>query len=210
MKLILAVMTALSLSTILATNVFAQASAPNTANASDVDGELFLSESDAVAAGGRSRLSGSSGYFGPFGTDDPFTFHQDLKIKNNVIYQRQIARWKDPLTLPHSRAECVKWASGHIPGDGDWKMCVGWKTQFQWMYVSAFIRVTTAKQEDIGKAIDECFKEAAIAGALAAIITGGTAALGAFEGVIKVCLLAKLPTLVTATAYTSSGWGSWE
>jgi hypothetical protein len=176
------------------------------AQAQKVDGEIFLEESDVPPPTQR----GMSGNFAPFGQERTFQFENSNKGIKNTIYERQIARWKDPLTLPHSRSECVKWTTGHIPFDGDYKICVGWKIQWQWMYVSAFLRVTTANPQDIGHAVDECFKTAAVAAAIAAVITGGSAAVGTFESVMKGCLVAKLPDLGSVTAYTTSAWGPWE
>jgi hypothetical protein len=174
--------------------------------AQKIDGEIYLEESDVPPPTQR----GMSGNFPPFGLERTFQFENPNKGVKNAIYERQIARWKDPLTLPHSRSECAKWATGHIPFDGDYKICVGWKIQWQWMYVSAFLRVTTANPQDIGSAIDECFKTAAVAAAIAAIVTGGSAAIGTFESVMKACLVAKLPDVVSVTAYTTSAWGPWE
>src|SRR5260221_3318894 len=109
-------------------------------------------------------------------------------------YERVIAVWKDPLTLPHSRSECVKWASGHIPFDGNWKTCIGWKVQWQWMYDRAIFSVTTGKPVNIDNAVKICLTTAAVAAAAAAIITGGSAAAAAFEAARESWLIQKLNT----------------
>ncbi len=178
------------------------------------DGEIYLDQSAADAAHNRTHgaPNGDDRYFGPNGTNVPFQFDNPRTHgTDSAIFQREIARWKDPLTLPHSRAECVKWASGHIPFDGDWKTCIGWKTQFQWMYVTAFLRVTTKSARDIGHEVDECFKDAAVAGAVSLFITDGAGAVATFQGVMQGCLTAKLTSdLLSVAVYTSSGWGDYE
>lgn len=131
-------------------------------------------------------------------------------IRQALYYERELAVWKDPLTLPHSRSECVKWASGHIPFDGDWKTCIGWKLQFQWLYVRAVLAVTASKPEHIDRAVEECLRTAAVAAALAAIVSGGTAAVGTFEAVMKGCLVEKLASSVSVTVRTPTYWGDWE
>jgi hypothetical protein len=173
-----------------------------------LDGQIFLSDEGARTSP-PGPPDGKAGSFGPFGGEAPFVFTPP-KAGKGVIYQREIAHWKDPLTLPHSRAECVKWSSGHIPFDGDWKTCIGWKVQWQWMVVTAWLSVTTTNPEDIRKSVNECFTDAAVVGAVAGVISGGSAALGTFEGVMKGCLVAKLTDLVSVRAYTTAAWGPWQ
>jgi hypothetical protein len=174
-----------------------------------LDGEIYLTPFT-PKNGAAPKLGGEPGYMGPYGADDLFQYDDNDKSTLKGLYTRKLARWKDPLTLPHSRMDCVKWAKGHIPFDGDYKICIGWKTQWQWMYVTAWLRVETAEESDIGGAIDGCLRDAAIAAALAAIVTGGSAAVGTFETVMKGCLASKLPKLVNAAVWTDSKWGDWE
>jgi hypothetical protein len=53
-------------------------------------------------------------------------------------------------------------------------------------------------------------KEAAIAAAIAAVLSGGSAALPAFESVMKTCLTQKLGGQVGVSARTETYWGPWE
>lgn len=126
---------------------------------------------------------------------------------------RKLAHWKDPLTIPHSRSECVKWC--HItPWD---KWCCGWKLQWQWMYCDIYLEVITSTPQDIIDSIEDCIRQATIASALAAIVaavvTGGGALAAAettFVSVITPCLEKKLKNIVSIRVYQACGWGPWE
>lgn len=179
------------------------------AETKQLDGELYLVPAP-PSKGAMPKQGGEPGYMGPYGTDDLFQYEDNEKSALKGLFTRKLARWKDPLTLPHSRMDCVKWAKGHIPFDGDYKICIGWKTQWQWMYVTAWLRVETVDESDIGGAINTCLRDAAVAAALAAIVTGGSAAVGTFGTVMKGCLASKLPKLVNVAVWTDSSWGGWE
>lgn len=168
-----------------------------------LDGRIFLKEADVPNELWSPSLPGETR--GP-----RFSIDRPRAGTKSVIYERALARWKDITTLPQSREECVDWAWGDIPFDGQWKTCIGWKVQWRWMYTTAYVRIATADQADIGTALDDCLKTAACAGALAGIISGGSAAITTFEGVLKACLVSKLPSLISVAAWTSSGWGDWE
>jgi hypothetical protein len=202
---LLSLLTASALAFVQVVPAFAQ----DKTKTDQLDGELYLS-APAKDRGAMSKPGGEPGYAGPYGADQLFQYDDDEKSTLKGLFTRKLGRWKDPLTLPHSRMECVKWAKGDIPFDGQYKICIGWKTQFQWMYVTAWLRVETATESDIGGAINGCLRDAAIAAALAAIVTGGSAAVGTFETVMKGCLASKLPKLLTVAVWTDSKWGDWE
>lgn len=165
------------------------------------DGTIYLNESDIPADLKDAPEDNMSGT-----TERGRRFYLERSLApTRTIYERTLARWKDPFTPPQSRAECVKWATG--PG---FKICIGWKVQWKWMYTTAYTRVSTADPEDIPRAINECLVTAAVAGALAAVVSGGSAAIPTFEGVLKGCLVVKLKSLVSVATWTSSGWGDWE
>jgi hypothetical protein len=179
------------------------------AETKQLDGELYLVPAP-PSKGAMPKQGGEPGYMGPYGTDDLFQYEDNEKSALKGLFTRKLARWKDPLTLPHSRMDCVKWAKGDIPFDGSYKICIGWKTQWQWMYVTAWLRVETVDESDIGGAINTCLRDAAVAAALAAIVTGGSGAVGTFGTVMKGCLASKLPKLVNVAVWTDSSWGGWE
>jgi hypothetical protein len=170
-----------------------------------LDGQIWFSAKDAPAY----RSSKDSDLIGPGEKGTRFKLSSP-KSSGTTLFERTIARWKDPTTLPHSREECVSWAHGDIPFDGEWKTCNGWKVQWQYMYTSAYVRVSTAKPEDISEKIDKCLNTAAVAGAVSGIVSGGSAAITTFEVALKACLVMELPSLVTVSAWTSSGWGDYE
>ena len=141
---------------------------------------------------------------------DHATPRSGYAIPKASYYERVLAVWKDPFTLPHSRSECVKWASGHIPFDGDWKTCIGWAVQWQWMYDRAILTADAPNVGDIEKAVQQCLGTAAVAAAAAAIVSGGTVAIGVFEGVMKGCLTTTLGSSIGVHVRTESYWGDWE
>jgi hypothetical protein len=181
---------------------FAQTGRPT----KELDGQIWLTQKDAPPP----IVYNDSDYLGPNGVGAAWFRVLSPKATATTLYQRDLAKWKDPLTLPQSRAECAKWAIIHIPLDGDVKTCVGWTTQFKWMYNTLKVRVTTADSADIGKALDDCLSTAAVAGALAGVISGGHAAVPTFETALKACLILKLPSLTSVTVWIDSAWGGWE
>lgn len=130
------------------------------------------------------------------------------------IWEKQLAVWKDPFTLPNSRMECVKWAK---PWPGA-KICVGHKYQWQWMYGHLWLTITLAEPADIAQAINESLRDAAvaacIAGILGAVSTGGAAfeaARDAFVAVFEVSLAKRITTkLISVRAHNRPAWGDWE
>ncbi|CAE6753375.1 hypothetical protein [Nitrospira defluvii] len=169
-----------------------------------LDGQIWLKESEAPP----SRLRGDNNQLEPNG--GPWFRLDTPKLNGTTFFERDLGRWKDPLTLPQSRTECSNWASGDIPFDGQWRTCVGWTVQWRWMYSTLRVQVSTAKQEDISKALDECLATAGVAGALTAIATGGSAGLSAFGASLQACLISKIPSLVSVTPSLPGGWGDWE
>ncbi len=139
-------------------------------------------------------------------------FHTDkpgVRV-GTTYYQRDIGRWKDPLTLPHTKTDCVTWASGDWPWGGGWKTCTGWRTQTQWLYNTATMTITAPNVADIQSATNECLNQAAIIAAAAALVGGGSAAVPAFVAVMKPCLVAKLNEDLGVNVNIHSNWGGWE
>ncbi|MER8556528.1 hypothetical protein NKH69_19780 [Mesorhizobium sp. M0976] len=132
----------------------------------------------------------------------------------NLVYERRLGSWTDPLTLPHSRAVCVKWAKGNWPWGGSWKTCVGWKTQFQFMQVTLNLRVSVEYPditlESIRNASNECLATGAVAAALSAYYSGGTAASGAFVETYRICMEVHFTNAtIRVETPTSARWGNW-
>lgn len=140
----------------------------------------------------------------PKGTD-PATYSSD-PVEVRGYYERILAVWKDPLTPPKTRMRCVKWAK---PWPGS-KICVSWAVDEQWMYVRAILGVTWPDEAAAKAATEQCLKEAAVMAALAAILSGGAAALPAFERAMTTCLVRQLNGQVGLSVRTQSYWGPWE
>jgi hypothetical protein len=96
----------------------------------------------------------------------------DAQVSDGTLYERVLLRTKDPTTPPHTRTKCVK--KMHYPGG--WT-CIGWKMEFQWFWFEAKLIVSTKTSVDIQKAVEDCLKQGAIAAAIAAIVSGGSARL---------------------------------
>jgi hypothetical protein len=126
---------------------------------------------------------------------------------------RKIAGWRDPFTPPQFKNDCVKYCSV-TPWD---KWCCGWALRKKWMDCELFVEVRTATPQDLITAIEECLQEAAvasaIAGIIAAVITGGAAleaAKATFVSVFTICIERKLSGVVSIQLPQSCGWSDWE
>lgn len=133
-----------------------------------------------------------------------------------VVVDRVVARWRDPFTLPRTRAECVQWARGDWPWGGGWKVCTGHKYQSSWMDVTARLRVTVLTPQGVKAAVDDCLRQGAVAGALSGIlsaVTGNPAAvetaIAAFVQTVRSCLEQKLRDVVDVSLTTSSEWSEY-
>lgn len=126
---------------------------------------------------------------------------------------RKIAGWRDPLTPPQSKADCVKECS-ITPWD---KWCCGWAVRWRYMDCELFLEVRVATAQDVVSAVEDCLKEAAITSAIAAIVTaimsGGAAlpaAKAAFIASLTNCLSKKLSDIISISVYESCGWTDWQ
>lgn len=129
------------------------------------------------------------------------------------IYERRLAKWKDVLTLPHSRMACVKWAKGKLPFGKSWKTCIGWKTQFQWLHNHADLRIAIRNMTvaQIKEDVNFCLNTGAVAALISAIVTEGAGVTETFVTVTKGCLEAKVSgQLIAVTLPITSKWGGWE
>lgn len=190
----------------------------NRADAQKLEAEIFLpkpaaggAESISVANSAEARVPQAEIFIGPFGAGSGF-INENADPSMSTFYERDLARFRDITTLPQSRMECVKWASGSWPWGGGWKTCVGHKYQTRWLYATAKLRVDTVNQAGIKAAVDDCLRAGAVLSAAAAIVSGGAAALSTAETVIKVCLAEKLAAakLVNVSLKSATQWGDWE
>lgn len=130
---------------------------------------------------------------------------------NRVV--RKVAGWRDPLTPPQSKVDCVKWCQ-ITPWD---KWCCGHAVRWRYMDCELFVEVTVATPQDVVKALEECLKEAVITAAIAAIVTavlsggsGVAAAKAAFVASLTHCLSNKLSDIVSVSLPQSCGWTDWQ
>ncbi len=149
----------------------------------------------------------------PDGTES-FTeilYFLDVNIDKNVagdrtLYEQVLANWKDPTSPPHTRKKCIKYCR-----IGPITTCCEWKLQYKWIYNTAIVRVTTSVPHDIEKALNNCLRVAAVAAAVAAIITKGQGAIAAAEAAIKTCLYQKFgKELLNVAIRITSKRGDWE
>lgn len=193
--------------------------------AQKIDGELYLRPdpkgdskqlritSDRKAA----QVKDGEVYLGVEGNSKMFDLNYDAADGKTTFLERELGRWKDPFSLPHSRAECVKWASGDIPFDGSWKTCIGHKVQFRWIYNTAVLRVDVIKPAVIREHVEECLRTAGVVSALAGLATAYLGnpnavdtAISTFTVAMKVCLASKIPDLANVSVGIHSNRGDWE
>ncbi len=135
-----------------------------------------------------------------------FEEHWSNQTNGRLVWSRRLMDWTDPTTPPKTRTKCVKYATV-----GPIKTCVGWKTETKWLRKTATIIVSLKTAADIKKDIDNCVKTAAIIAAIAAIKSGGTAAIAALERTFFACLQAKLgANIVSVKLNINSRWTGWQ
>lgn len=129
-----------------------------------------------------------------------------------TAYKRSIARFRDPLTPPQSKTECIHTIEP-IPGV---ILCDGWRTFWRYMDVEYFILIRTPDQQDLQKILEGCLRDAAVAALLsaliAALITGGAAipaAKAAFIAALLDCLKSHL-TDVSVDIIADASWSDWS
>lgn len=168
-----------------------------------LDGQIFLDEADLPSQ--RETLPEDEVVWESDETH-PYEIVVDVDLKSGVIFQRLLAKWVDPTTPPKIKNKCVK-----MCGTGPFRTCCGWKLQKKWYYRKANLIVSTREPADIKKAVESCIKVAAIAAAIAAIVSGGSAAAAIANEMLTACLTEKLGNnLVSVRISLNGGWGNWE
>jgi hypothetical protein len=119
-----------------------------------------------------------------------------------ILLEYNLTSWNDPLTPPHTATRCVSEAWGHWPWCDEWRTCNGWATDCSWLRNELFLIVRVGYDPvtipDPAAVVSACLNEAAtaaaLAGAVAAIVTGAGAAAAeqAFIAVFQACLVAQL------------------
>ena len=134
-----------------------------------------------------------------------------------------LAVWNDPLTPPQTAAHCTQEAWGDWPWGGQWRVCVGWGLDCQWMQNELVLAVRTDDMsygyDNLKNAVTTCLNDAVIAGTIAGIIetvaTGGVglaAAEETFRDIFFACIEASFPDLVLGSVSFEewSHWTSWS
>jgi hypothetical protein len=144
--------------------------------------------------------------------------HNTTKKSQELRVLRKLAQWREPVTNPQSRAECLKMCS-ITPWD---KWCLGWKLQWQWMSCILYLEVCAAvprdrdrdPDRDIVEAIESCLGDEAMIGAarviLAAISREGVGLVAAkedFVSAFKASIDRSRNDISTVHLCQSCGWG---
>lgn len=165
------------------------------------NGEFWLKGSEVP----QQKIQADSTRLGPSGGGSWF-IGNSVSASTALDYGRALGRWIDPTTAPQSRTDCVQWASGSYPWGGGWRTCTGWRTQFRYMYTTLRAHISTGVPQDISGKLDQCMNTAAVSGALAAIMTSGSAGLAAFQATLSGCLASNLASFVNLAVWTDSAW----
>jgi hypothetical protein len=171
---------------------------------SGLDAEIYIGdESPPPTDADTERMLSASEFWAEQPADDETKLAAD-----EVVYQRTLAKWKDPTTPPHVKKECARWFRSKFPRI---KTCVGWTLRYQWLYRVAELRVVAADQTDLKNAVEQCLIESAVVGVIAGIASGGNAAIAAAEIALKICLARKLAeNAFTISIIVRSSRGDWE
>lgn len=171
---------------------------------STADGFIYIDPSD-IPASNTVQLGDLDA---EHGASHQVAFEEDWSTQTGgrTVWSRRLKDWVDPLTPPQTRTECVKYAQV-----GPIKTCVGWKTQTRTMRNTATVIVSLSTPADIKKDIDDCVKTAAVVAAIAALKSGGAAAIAALEKTFFACMKAKLGSnLVSVKVSITSRWSGWS
>lgn len=165
----------------------------------DADGIIFVGDNPAPES---EAQDGQPDDVSEWGDD---LDHRDVPDRD-IVYKRALFKYKDPTTPPHVRKKCVK----KFKYPGGWT-CTGWKIQYRWLYRIGTLEVTTVKGVEVKAVLEDCLKEGAIAGLIAAIVSQGSAAGPAAAAAIKTCLVRKLSTgILDVSIRFTSKRGDWS
>lgn len=168
------------------------------------DGQIFLSENELTLA--RIQNQNFNGDLWEAEESHPIKidFLADRVLTD--VFSRLLAKWIDPLTPPKIRNKCVKYCSS-----GPIRFCCGWKLEKRWYYREATLIVSLKNPKDIRKDVEDCLKTAAIAAAIAAVVSGGSAAIATAEKILFGCLSSKIGSELVSVRISIDGyWGNWE
>jgi len=144
--------------------------------------------------------------------------HNSREEKQEIRVIRKLAQWKEPVTNPQSRAECLKMCS-ITPWD---KWCLGWKLQWQWvsciLYLEICATVARARnrdpERDIIEAMEFSLADEAVKSAATDILTaisrdgvGLVAAKEEFVSAFKASIGRSRDDVSTVHLSQSCGWG---
>jgi hypothetical protein len=132
-----------------------------------------------------------------------------------------LANWTDPLTPPRTETRCSNEAWGDWPWGGQWRICVGWEIDCQWMENELDLDVSSAlttPYDTLKNTVDMCLKDSVVAAAVAGVISAlGTGAGGlavaeeTFHDVFLACLTVSIPNDITSVQLnTYSHWSDWR
>tara|TARA_B100001179_G_scaffold209480_1_gene175442 strand:- start:730 stop:1248 length:519 start_codon:yes stop_codon:yes gene_type:complete len=149
----------------------------------NIDGEIFLEK------GGEPPVYDIEDHEDEFETvvlEDATSF---AELSSNGIFEKTLAKWRDPTSPPHIKKKCAKWIRTGFP---PMKICVGWTLKYRWIYRTAILRVRAPGQDDIDAIVHDCLKKSAVAAVIAGVASGGAAALKAAEAALLTCLKSEL------------------
>jgi hypothetical protein len=129
-------------------------------------------------------------------------------------YEWILAEYRDPASVQW-RNTCVQWASGDWPWGGGWKECSGSKTEqncsVRRQVLVAQSLAASLSIDKVVAAVNACKVSSAIASAIAAYYSGGSAAGPAFVGSLTACVSAQLAStafhLDLQERSGETGWG---
>ena len=168
-----------------------------------LDGELYLEPGDEPPV---YRAKPNEGEFEIVVLENPDDV--DKKMFGDNVFEKTLARWKDPTSPPHIKKTCSKWIKTGFPPI---KICVGWTIQYRWIYRTAILRVSIPGQTDIEDIVHECLKASAVAAIIAGIASGGTGVIAAAEAALLACLKHKVVDAdIGVSIRLASSRGDWE
>lgn len=138
--------------------------------------------------------------------------------RTGKVYEKALAVWRDPLTLPRSRVKgCSEWAK-----IGTWKICVVPKVQTSWLERELVLEITypdALNFDDVRTAVEQALRDGLVASAVVIAVgcATGVGCAGGFAAAELAFTVAFKTSIGSALAdqlginleNRSRGWTPW-
>lgn len=108
-----------------------------------------------------------------------------------------------------SKTDCAKEASGNYPWGGEWRTCIGHRTQWRCIHHQIVVVVDGYPQKEIASDLQACIMTAGVMGLSSAVITGGGGAAEIYLAALTGCLAGHGKTKANPRIEKRTNWTDW-